>query len=130
MINFGISWCLTHISKNNFVESKVVMTILVGTIVANLENQSLTTRMVSIPFHSGSWVWNPWRYFPLVHSGSVKVYIVHIYFLYVDFMFWHLTQMRTKCSMTTFVVRSPWCLHMGTSCSSSMIFVHNFLSNT
>jgi len=66
----------------------------------------------------------------MVHLGSVEVYIVHIFFLYMDFMFWHLTQMRTKCSTTTFMVHSPWCLDMGTSCSSSMIFVRNFPFNT
>jgi hypothetical protein len=37
--------------ENDFVESKVVAGVFVGTIFANLENQSITTRMASIPFH-------------------------------------------------------------------------------
>ncbi len=32
------SWCLTHISNNNLVESKVVVRFFVGTIFANLKN--------------------------------------------------------------------------------------------
>jgi hypothetical protein len=39
-----------HISKNNFVESKVVTIILIGVGFANLENQSTIMRMTSIPF--------------------------------------------------------------------------------
>jgi hypothetical protein len=37
-------------SKNNFVELKVVVIIFVGAIFANLENQSTTTKMASFPF--------------------------------------------------------------------------------
>jgi hypothetical protein len=36
--------------KENLAESKFVVIVLVGTIFANLENQSTTTRMASIPF--------------------------------------------------------------------------------
>jgi hypothetical protein len=43
-------------SKNNFVELKVVAIIFVGAIFANLENQLTITKMASIPFHSKSWI--------------------------------------------------------------------------
>jgi len=51
----GISSCWTHmVSKNNFVELKVVVIVFVGTIFANQKKWSTTTKMASIPFHSKS----------------------------------------------------------------------------
>jgi hypothetical protein len=55
IIYCGILSCRTHmVSKNNFVELKVVMIVFVRTIFANLKKWSTTTKMVSIPFHSRS----------------------------------------------------------------------------
>jgi hypothetical protein len=71
---------MTHTLKNNFVVSKVVAIVLIGTIFANLENQSTTMKMISIPFHSGNWVMKSMETFSHGSLGIGKVYIAHIYF--------------------------------------------------
>jgi hypothetical protein len=42
--------------KKKIVKWKVVNIVIVGTIFVNLENWSIIIKMMSIPFHSGSWV--------------------------------------------------------------------------
>jgi hypothetical protein len=53
---WSIPWCLTHISNNNLVESKVVAIVFVGTIFTNLKNWLTIIKMVYFPFHSKNWV--------------------------------------------------------------------------
>jgi hypothetical protein len=89
--------------KNNFIESKVVVIVLIGAIFTNLENQLITMRMASIPFHSSSWAMKPMGILSCGSFGIGRNMYGLFFFLYVDFMFWHLTNVRMKCSTSYFI---------------------------
>ncbi len=91
--------------------------------------------MAPIPFHSNSWVMKSMETFSHGSFGIGIVLYNPYFFLYMDFVLWHLTQVRTKCftfcfilgqynlfPMATFMVCSPQCFAMGMSCSSCIIF--------
>ncbi len=104
MINCGISWCLTHISNNNFAKLKIVVIILIITIFANLETRLTTMRMASIPFHSSSWVMKSMEMFSHGLFGINKGLYNPYFFLYINFVLWDLTQVCTKCSTSSFIL--------------------------
>jgi hypothetical protein len=124
MINCGIPWCLNHISKNTFVELKVVLITLVGANFPNLENRSITTRWHQ--FHLSNWVMNSME----THShDSYRIGrgLYNPYFFVYGFralafntgahdMFYILFHFGLVESLS-YVVLSPRCATMGTQAS-------------
>jgi hypothetical protein len=78
--------------------------IWVGAIFANLENQSTTMKMASTPFHSGSWVMKSMETHFYSSFKIGKGLYSPYFFLYMTFIFRHLTQVHTKWFTSCFIL--------------------------
>jgi hypothetical protein len=59
--------------------------------------------MVSIPFHFGSWVMKSMETLSHDSLGIRKGPYNPNFFLQMDFVLWHLTQMHMKCYTSSFI---------------------------